>query len=85
MRYLRKNDKKDASIDIRDINYFIDHVKDIDLRINIIKNLGYKIGVNVANSICKEKDITIGKRKEIRIQIEPISNKIPLVKCAIIE
>ena len=77
--------KKDFSIDIRDINYFIDHVKNIDFRVSLIKQLGYKIGVNVITKSCQEKDITIGKRKEIRIQIEPSKSLSPLVKCAIIE
>ena len=76
---------KDISRDIRDINYFIDHVKDIDFRVSLIKELGYKIGVNVATKDCCEKDITIGKRKETRIQIEPQNKRSPLVKCAIIE
>ena len=66
---------KDISRDIRDINYFIDHVKE----------LGYKIGVNVATKDCCEKDITIGKRKETRIQIAPKEKHSPLVACAIIE
>jgi len=77
--------KKDFSIDIRDINYFIDHVKNVDFRISLIKQLGYKVGVNVVTNDCQEKDITIGKRKEIRIQIAPKSSTSPLVKCAIIE
>jgi hypothetical protein len=29
--------------------------------------------------------ITIGKKGEIRLQISPNENKMPLVKCAIIE
>lgn len=77
--------KKDFSIDIRDINYFIDHVKNVDFRISLIKQLGYKVGVNVVTNDCQEKDITIGKRKEIRIQIAPKLSVSPLVKCAIIE
>ena len=77
--------KKDVSIDIRDINYFIDHVKNVDFRISLIKQLGYKVGVNVVTNDCQEKDITIGKRKEIRIQIAPKLSVSPLVKCAIIE
>ena len=76
---------KDISRDIRDINYFIDHVKEINFRISLIKELGYKIGVNVATKDCCEKDITIGKRKETRIQITPRNPKLPLVVCAIIE
>lgn len=76
---------KDISRDIRDINYFIDHVKEIDFRISLIKELGYKVGVNVATKDCREKDITIGKRKETRIQIAPKDKHIPLAICAIIE
>lgn len=77
--------KKDNSLDIRDICYFVDHVRDIKLRSDIIKNLGYKIGVNVATKDCKEKDITRGKRNEIRVQIAPRDKKSPLVLCAVIE
>lgn len=76
---------KDHSRDIRDICYFIDHVKEIDFRISLIKELGYHIGVNIATKNCCEKDIIIGKRKEIRIQITPKEPKSPLVACAIIE
>ena len=76
---------KDISRDIRDINYFIDHVKEINFRISLIKELGYKIGVNVATKNCCEKDIIIGKRKETRIQIAPKEKHSPLVFCAIIE
>lgn len=77
--------KKDFSIDIRDISYFIDNVKDIDLRISLIEELGYKIGFNVATNSCKEKSIIIGKKNELRMQIVPRNNMSPLVKCAIIE
>ena len=76
---------KDISRDTRDINYFIDHVKEIDFRISLIKELGYKIGVNVATKDCCEKDIIIGNRKETRIQIAPKEKHSPLVACAIIE
>ena len=50
--------------DYRDICYFVDHVKDINLRIDIIKSLGYKIGVNIVTDSSTEKSLTIGKRKE---------------------
>ena len=72
--------------DYRDICYFIDHVKDIDFRISLIRSLGYKIGVNIVkDDKDKEKTITIGKRKEYRIQIAPVLKKSPLVQCAIVE
>lgn len=84
---LHQMDKKikKHSIDIRDICYFIDHVKNIDFRASLIKELGYKIGVNVLTKDSHEKMITIGKKGEIRLQISPNENKMPLVKCAIIE
>ena len=75
---------KKYALDIRDINYFIDHVKNVDLRVDIIKKLGYKIGVNIVTKNSVEKEITIGKRKEIRVQITPKLSSSPLVKCAII-
>lgn len=77
--------KKDRSRDVRDICYFIDHVKDINFRISLIQELGYRIGVDIATDGCKEKDIIIGKRKEYRIQIEPREDKFTWVRCAIIE
>jgi len=76
--------KNDHSIDIRDICYFVDHVHDIDFRVSLIKDLGYSIGVNVATENSKLKEVTIGKRNEIRIQITPRTKHSKLVKCAII-
>lgn len=76
---------RDRSIDIRDVCYFIDHVKEIDFRISLIKELGYQIGVNVVTKENKEKDIIIGKKNEIRIQIAPKDKNLPLAACAIIE
>lgn len=71
--------------DYRDICYFVDHVYDMGLREDLLKSLGYKIGVNVVtDKESKIKSITIGKRKEYRIQIAHIG-KSPLVKCAIVE
>ena len=80
--------KKDDNFkrDYRDICYFIKHVSDIDLRVDLIKSLGYKIGVNIVREgIDKEKSITIGKKKEYRIQITPPYKGTPLAKCAVIE
>lgn len=75
---------KNRSRDIRDICYFIDHVKEIKFRISLIQELGYNIGFNVATKQCKEKDIIIGKKNEIRLQITPKEKNNPLVACAII-
>lgn len=71
--------------DYRDICYFIDHVKNLDLRVDVIKSLGYKIGFDIVKKDNKEKDIIIGKRKERRIQITPQMKYAPLAQCAIVE
>jgi hypothetical protein len=77
--------KKNYAIDVRDICYFVTHVKNLDLRVSLIESLGYRIGVDIATSYCHEKMVTIGKRKEVRVQITPKTSKSPLVKCAIID
>lgn len=77
--------KKAINRDYRDICYFVDHVSDIKLRIDLIKSLGYKIGVNIVKEGDVEKTITVGKRKELRIQIAPVDKRSPLVTCAIVE
>lgn len=77
--------KKTINRDYRDICYFVDHVRDIKLRIDLIKSLGYKIGVNIVKEGDAEKSITVGKRKEFRIQIAPVDKRSPLVTCAIVE
>lgn len=70
--------------DIRDISYFIDHVKDIELRISAIKQLGYAIGLDCVGSQSAEKNIIKGKKGELRMQIEPTPKNYALVRCAII-
>lgn len=70
--------------DYRDICYFIDHVKNIELRISLLKSLGYKIGINVINGNSKEKDFIIGKRKEKRIQITPKYSYAPIAQCVVL-
>lgn len=77
--------KRDTSRDYRDICYFVDHVRNIKLRVDLIKSLGYKIGVNIVKEGDIEKSITIGKRNEMRIQIAPVVKTSPLVQCAIVE
>ena len=70
--------------DYRDICYFIDHVKDIELRISILKSLGYDIGINVVSGEAKEKDIITGKRGEKRIQITPKFKHAPVAQCVVL-
>ena len=71
--------------DYRDICYFVKHVKDVKLRIDILKQLGYRIGADVALKNSKIMDVTIGKRNEKRIQISSVESKYPLVACVILE
>ena len=71
--------------DYRDICYFIKHVKNTKLRIDILKKMGYKIGVDVATSNSALRNVVIGKRKEKRIQITAKTPLSPLVACVILE
>lgn len=82
-----KKKKDNFQRDYRDICYFIDHVKDLEYRVDLIRSLGYKIGVNVAknSNVDKEKQVTIGKQKEYRVQITPLKKGVPLVVCAIVK
>ena len=79
-----KNDK-DFTRDLRDIGYFVKHVKHISLRVSLLKELGYRIGINVVTKDNKEMDVTIGKRKETRIQITPQLGVTPVAKFVILE
>jgi hypothetical protein len=82
----RKKKNNNFDRDYRDICYFINHVKDIDFRVSLIRSLGYRIGGNVVkDKTSQEKSIVIGKRNEYRIQIAPSANGIPLAVCAIVE
>jgi hypothetical protein len=78
--------KKDYTRDFNDIEYFIDHVHNIDARVDVIEKLGYKIGVDiVTKETDKVKKVIIGKRGEMRIQIAPAQKGLPLAKCVILE
>lgn len=78
--------KKDYTRDFNDIAYFIDHVNDIDARVDVLQKLGYKIGVDI---VTKEtnlvKRVIKGKRGELRVQIAPAPKGLPLAKCVILE
>lgn len=78
--------KKDYTRDFNDIEYFIDHVSDIDARIDVLQKLGYKIGVDiVTKETDKVKKVIIGKKGEIRIQVAHAPKGLPLAKCVILE
>ena len=78
--------KKDFSRDFKDISYFIDHVEDINARIDVLEKMGYKIGVDI---VTKETDkvgkVIVGKKNELRVQITPAQKGLPLAKCVILE
>lgn len=72
--------------DFKDIEYFIDHVNNIDARVDVLSSLGYRIGVDVVtNETDKVKKVIVGKQGELRIQIAPAEKGIPLAKCVILD
>ena len=71
--------------DYRDIGYFVKHVKNLDLRISLLQELGYRIGLDVVEKDDKLMDIKIGKRGEKRIRVTPQLTKTPVAKCVILE
>lgn len=72
--------------DFNDIEYFIDHVDDINARIDVLRKLGYRIGVDV---VSKQTDfvkrVIVGKKGELRIQVAPSEKGLPIAKCVILE
>jgi len=78
--------KKDYTRDFNDIEYFIDHVRNLDARVDVIEKLGYKIGVDiVTKDTDKVKKVVVGKRGELRIQITPAPKGLPIAKCVILD
>lgn len=78
-------DKFKQSQDYIDISYFIDHVSDIDFRLSLLEELGYNIGTAIVKGDFGEKNIVIGKRNEIRMQVTPKYKNINIAKCIVIE
>ena len=78
--------KKDYTRDFNDIESFIDHVRNLDARVDVIEKLGYKIGVDiVTKDTDKVKKVVVGKRGELRIQITPAPKGLPIAKCVILD
>lgn len=77
----------DRNVDFMDINWVIDHVKDLSARIDVLKKLGYKIGYNVYKNENDTfiKSITVGKKNELRIQVSRKLKGYPLVYCVILD
>lgn len=82
-----KGKGKNYSVDFMDINWVIDHVHDLKPRIDILKELGYRIGYNLYKSRKESflKSMIIGKRGELRIQVSEKLKGMPLVYCVILE
>lgn len=82
-----KGKGKNYSADFMDINWVIDHVKDIKPRIDILKELGYRIGYNLYVNKNKNalKSIIIGKRGELRIQVSEKIPGLPFAYCVMLE
>lgn len=72
------------SRDYVDISYFIDHVNDIEFRISLLEELGYRIGTMIVKHDLGVKNVIIDKKKEIRMQITPKFKNINIARCIII-
>lgn len=78
--------KKNYERDFLDIEYFIDHVSDLDARVDVLQKMGYRIGVDVVtDKTDKVKKIIVGKQGELRVQITPRYKGLPLAKCVILD
>ena len=78
-------DKFKSSQDFIDISYMIDHVKDIDFRLSLLEELGYKVGTSIVKNDLGVKHIVMGKRNEIRMQVTPKFKNLNIARCVIIE
>lgn len=71
--------------DYKDICYMIDHVEDLNARISVLQELGYRIGVNAIKPYNMLKSILIGKDNSFRVQITPRVGNLTFAQCAIVE
>lgn len=78
---------KTYETDFMDINWVINHVKNLPQRIDVFKKLGYKIGYNVFTSKNNNfiKSVIIGKKGELRIQVSEKLDGLPLTYCVILD
>ena len=78
--------KKDYTRDFNDIEYFIDHVQNVEARVDVLQKMGYKIGVDVVTESTNIlKKVIVGKKGELRVQITLAPKGLPLAKCVILE
>lgn len=71
--------------DYIDICYMIDHVPLIDTRLDVLKTLGYEVGVDVVKVDNGAKHIIIGKKGEIRMQVTNKYPNVNLANCVIVK
>lgn len=81
----KRIEKFKTSQDYIDICYMIDHVKEYDVRANVLESLGYKIGFDIIKIDKGVKNIYLGKKNEIRMQVTPKFKNINIAKCVIID
>ena len=73
------------SQDYKDISYMIKHVNEEDVRIDVLKQLGYHIGIDIIKNDQGVYNVQIGKRNEIRMQVTPKNPKLNIAYCVMIE
>lgn len=71
--------------DYKDICYMIDHVDDLNARISVLEELGYRVGVVTIKPWNMLKSILIGKDNNFRVQITPRVGKLNFAQCVIVE
>lgn len=72
------------SQDYIDICYMIDHVRDVDVRLSVLEQLGYKVGTIITRNDSNIKDYYIDKQDNIRMQVTNKFNKVNIASCVII-
>ena len=71
------------SQDYIDICYMVAHVKEENVREDVIKSLGYRIGLDFVKSDSPPTTVIKGKKNDFRVQITKTIFK--TAKCAIVE
>lgn len=81
----KRIDKFKHTQDYIDICYMIEHVEDDEVRLDVLQCLGYKIGIDIIQIDNGVKNIYIGKKNEIRMQVTPKFKNVNIARCVIIE
>lgn len=81
----KRIEKFKKSQDYIDICYMIDHVKEEETRIDVLQVLGYKIGLDIVKIDKGVKNIYVGKKNDLRMQVTPKFKNVNIAQCVIIE